>query len=56
MSKRNESRDEYILRKMREESSLEKQIGGDHYKDCAIQPIEYIEKNNLTFCEGNYAN
>ena len=29
------------------------QVGGDHYKDCAIQPIEYIEKNNLTFCEGN---
>jgi len=53
MSKRNESRDEYILRKMREESSLEKQVGGDHYKDCVIQPIEYIEKNNLTFCEGN---
>ena len=53
MSKRNESRDEYILRKMKEESSLEKQIGGAHYKDCAIQPIEYIEKNNLTFCEGN---
>ena len=53
MSKRNESRDGYILRKMREESSLEKQVGGNHYKDCSIQPIEYIEKNNLTFCEGN---
>jgi hypothetical protein len=53
MSKRNESRDEYILRRMKEESSLEKQVGGDHYKDCSIQPIEYIEKNNLTFCEGN---
>ena len=53
MSKRYESRDEYILRKMKEESSLEKQVGGAHYKDCAIQPIEYIEKNNLTFCEGN---
>ena len=53
MSKRNESRDEYILRRMKEESSLEKQVGGNHYKDCAIQPIEYIEKNNLTFCEGN---
>jgi hypothetical protein len=53
MSKRNESRDGYILRIMKEESSLEKQVGGDHYKDCSIQPIEYIEKNNLTFCEGN---
>ena len=53
MSKRNESRDGYILRRMKEESSLEKQVGGNHYKDCVIQPIEYIEKNNLTFCEGN---
>ena len=53
MSKRNESRDGYILRRMKEESSLEKQVGGNHYKDCSIQPIEYIEKNNLTFCEGN---
>jgi len=29
------------------------QIGGDHYKKLAIQPIEYIQKNNLGFCEGN---
>jgi hypothetical protein len=53
MSKINESRDGYILRRMKEESSLEKQVGGNHYKNCSIQPIEYIEKNNLTFCEGN---
>jgi hypothetical protein len=51
MFKKNESRDEYILRRMKEESSLEKQVGGNHYKDCAIQPIEYIEKNNLTFAK-----
>ena len=30
-----------------------KQIGGNHYKDCKIQPIEYIEANNLTYAEGN---
>ncbi len=30
-----------------------KQIGGSHYKDCKIQPIDYIMQNNLTFCEGN---
>jgi len=30
-----------------------KQIGGNHYKDCKIQPIEYIEANNLTYSEGN---
>ena len=30
-----------------------KQVGGNHYKDCKIQPIDYIMENNLTFCEGN---
>ena len=30
-----------------------KQVGGNHYKDCKIQPIEYIVGNDLTFCEGN---
>jgi hypothetical protein len=34
-------------------SALDKQIGGSHYKDMAIQPIEYIHKNGLGFCEGN---
>jgi hypothetical protein len=29
------------------------QIGGSHYKDSKIQPIEYIFANNLGFCEGN---
>ena len=29
------------------------QVGGDHYKKLAIQPTEYIIKNNLNFCEGN---
>ena len=24
-----------------------------HYAKCAIEPIEYIIKNNLGFCEGN---
>lgn len=30
-----------------------KQVGGDHYEKQAIEPIEYITKNNLGFCEGN---
>jgi hypothetical protein len=30
-----------------------KQIGGDHYKNCKIQPVDYIVENNLTFLEGN---
>ena len=32
---------------------LEKQVNGDHYVKCAIQPIEYIHANNMPFCEGN---
>ena len=31
---------------------LEKQIGGSHYQDMAIQPIEYIVANRLQFPEG----
>lgn len=29
------------------------QEGGSHYKDKAIQPIDFILANNLGFCEGN---
>lgn len=29
------------------------QIGGDHYCFMAIQPIEFIEANNLGYCVGN---
>lgn len=35
------------------ESSMNHQVGGDHYKKHNIQPIEYIMGNNLGFCEGN---
>ena len=34
-------------------SALQKQTGGNHYKKCSIQPIEYIHANNLPFIEGN---
>lgn len=34
-------------------SALDKQVSGNHYKDCKIQPIEYIHANGLDFCEGN---
>jgi len=34
-------------------SSLKKQEGGSHYKDFAIQPVEFIQKNGIGFCEGN---
>jgi len=34
-------------------SSTNTQIGGNHYKELAIQPITYIQKNRLGYCEGN---
>lgn len=33
-------------------SSLSTQVGGDHYKTLAIQPVEYITKNGLGYTEG----
>jgi hypothetical protein len=35
------------------ESSLSKQVAGDHYKDLPIQPVEYIHVNNIGYMEGN---
>ena len=34
-------------------SSLQTQIGGEHYKDAAIQPIQFIVANNIPFREAN---
>jgi hypothetical protein len=34
-------------------SALDLQVGGDHYKGCGIQPVEYIHANNLGYLEGN---
>ena len=30
-----------------------KQLGGTHYKSMAIQPSEFINRNNIPFAEGN---
>jgi len=32
--------------------ALDKQIGGNHYKNYKIQPVEYNMKNNLSFLAG----
>ena len=32
---------------------MREQIGGTHYSDLAIEPIDFITANNLGFCEGN---
>jgi hypothetical protein len=34
-------------------SALDKQIGGSHYKDMKIQPIDFIIENNLGYAVGN---
>jgi hypothetical protein len=50
-----------VVRKLRDSDKVlnspcncynKNQIGGDHYSQ-PIQPIEYIQKNNLSFCEGS---
>lgn len=32
---------------------LDRQVGGSHYKDLKIQPVEYIHANNIGYMEGN---
>tara|TARA_Y100001938_G_scaffold142218_1_gene213103 strand:- start:749 stop:1057 length:309 start_codon:yes stop_codon:yes gene_type:complete len=44
---------DYYLRRMKEEKALEQQVGGQHYKGCKIQPVEYIHANELDYLEGN---
>jgi hypothetical protein len=36
-----------------EKSALNKEVGGNHYKEFRIQPIEFIEGNDLGFSVGN---
>ena len=33
--------------------ALETQVGGNHYKSLAIQPVEYNQLNSLGYCEGS---
>ena len=34
-------------------SALNEQVGGEHYRQYAIQPTEFVQRNRLGFCEGN---
>jgi hypothetical protein len=36
-----------------EVTALQKQVGGSHYAEMVIQPIEFITLNNLDFLQGN---
>lgn len=33
--------------------ALDTQVGGDHYKGMAIQPVQFITALQMGFCEGN---
>lgn len=33
-------------------SALDSQVGGNHYRSRAIQPVQFIEANRLGFLEG----
>ena len=44
---------DYYLRRMKEDRALKQQVGGQHYKGCKIQPVEYIHANGLDYLEGN---
>ena len=33
-------------------SAIDTQVGGDHYKDMLIQPVEFIHRNGIPFIEG----
>ena len=33
--------------------AMDVQVGGGHYKDLVIQPVEYIHKNHIGFIEGS---
>lgn len=37
----------------KEQDALDRQEGGNHYKNYAIQPLEYAQKNQLNPCEYN---
>ena len=39
--------------KLRVAETLFEQVGGDHYSKLAIQPVEYITANKLTYLQGN---
>lgn len=38
---------------MKNKPIASRQVGGSHYQDRAIQPIDYIIANDLNFCEGS---
>lgn len=50
--KANEFLHEFGLKPKTDVSPLQSQVGGDHYRKLAIQPVEFIHANKLNFLEG----
>lgn len=44
---------EMAMESSEKDNPLQSQVGGSHYKDLKIQPIEYIHANGLDFLTGN---
>ena len=42
-----------MSKKLKDMRDNNNQIGGDHYKKCGIEPVEYIHANGLDFNEGS---
>ena len=40
-------------KKNNKENAMEKQVGGNHYKGYAIQPVQYAHANHLDFFQGS---
>lgn len=47
--------EEEVMQQMlaKQQSALDVQVAGNHYKDLAIQPVEYIHANGIGYFEGN---
>ena len=43
----------YVTPSKSAQSPLDVQVGGSHYKDFAIQPVEFIHANGIPYMEGN---
>lgn len=45
--------DAVAKRNQAERAAMQGQVGGNHYSKMAIQPIEFINANNLSYMQGN---
>lgn len=42
-----------VMASLEKNNPLQSQVGGSHYKDLKIQPVEYIHANGFDFLTGN---